>query len=42
MTTEVTEERVIDVTDLRRVYGGGPSGRDKSGQKTQLFEAVRE
>ncbi|MGX2996199.1 ABC transporter ATP-binding protein [Streptomyces sp. JNUCC 64] len=29
MTTEVTEERVIDVTDLRRVYGGGPSGRDK-------------
>ncbi|MCX4661234.1 ABC transporter ATP-binding protein [Streptomyces uncialis] len=41
MTTEVTEERVIDVTDLRRVYGGGPSGRDKSGQKTQLFEAVR-
>ncbi|MFJ4770526.1 ABC transporter ATP-binding protein [Streptomyces uncialis] len=41
MTTEVTEERVIDVTDLRRVYGGGPSGRDKSGQKTQSFEAVR-
>ncbi|MFJ7419590.1 ABC transporter ATP-binding protein [Streptomyces uncialis] len=41
MTTEATEERVIDVTDLRRVYGGGPSGRDKSGQKTQLFEAVR-
>ncbi|MFE9661750.1 ATP-binding cassette domain-containing protein [Streptomyces sp. NPDC005955] len=32
MTTEATEERVIDVTDLRRVYGGGPSGRGKTGK----------
>ncbi|MGW1148334.1 ABC transporter ATP-binding protein [Streptomyces sp. NPDC002454] len=31
MTTEATEEHVIDVTDLRRVYGGGPSGRDEAG-----------